>query len=107
MPGKVKVWEAMVLIMTYDFILLARRDAALMRQLREAVTCDTNNEICTDIHRLYFNRNKKSVIIKPYSETSDFHWRVVPKEVTYQAFLKMLADDWDNIKPDEIRDVPD
>lgn len=93
------------LIMTYDFILKAQHDKEFMQEIHNAISSGLDSEICTDIHRLRFYGEKKVVIVEPYSENSDFNWKIIPKEITYQAILKMLDGDRDSIGSDDIRDV--
>lgn len=91
--------------MTYDFILKAQHDKNFMKKIRNAISSELDKEICTDIHRLRFFGEKKVVIVEPYSENSDFNWKIIPKEITYSAILKMIEGDWDGIGSEDIRDV--
>ena len=93
------------MIKTYDFIPIVQRNKEFMEQIRKAVLCDIDNVICIDIFRLSFDGKKKTVTIRPFSETSDFHWKIVAKEVTFQALIKMIEGDWDNIGLNDIKDV--
>ena len=93
------------MIMTYDFILKAQHDKDFMNEIRNAISSGLDNEIFTDIHRLRFYGEKKVVIVGPYSEHSDFNWKIIPKEITYSAILKMLEGNWDSIGSDDIRDI--
>ncbi len=93
------------MMMTFDFIFAAQRDIILMKQLREAIQSGSDVEICTDIHRIHFDPHRKAVEIRPCSETSAFHHKIVPKEVKYEAFVKMLDLDWENLAPDDIMDI--
>lgn len=69
------------MLMAYDIIFAARCDKILMKQLREAIQSGSDVEICTDIHRIHFDPHRKAVAIRPCSETSAFHHKIVPKEV--------------------------
>ena len=91
------------MIKTFDFVFDALRSERLMKQLKNALECDANLEICTDIERLYFDSRHKTVTIKPYSATSAFHWKVAPAEITYDTLSNMLSDNWENIKQEDIR----
>lgn len=93
------------MLMTFDFIFAAQRDKILMKQLREAIQSDSDVEICTDIHRIHFDAHRKTVAIRPYSETSAFHHKIAPKEVKYEVFVKMLDMDWENLQFDDIIDI--
>lgn len=92
------------MIMTYDFILYAKRDKDFMKQLRNAVLNDFDNEIYTDTHILSFQPKIKTVIIKAKPDINSFRNKIVPKKVTYSAFIKMLDGDWENINTDDIID---
>ena len=91
--------------MTFDFIFHAQHNEILIKQLREAVRSDSDIEICTDIHRIHFDAHRKVVAIRPYSRTSAFRHKVVPKEVKYEAFVKMLDLDWEHLELDDIIDI--
>lgn len=93
------------MIMTYDFALLARRDAKLMKAIKDALASQNNEVVCTDIHKLSFFPSKKTVIVNALSESSPFHCKVIPKEISYTAVIKMLNNDWDDICENEIMDV--
>lgn len=93
------------MIMTYDFILTAKREKAFMKQLKEALLSHSDSILCTDIHKLSFHSDKQTVIVTPKSAASDFSWKIVPKKIKYQALIKMLDGDWDNIQPNDITDV--
>ena len=45
------------------------------------------------------------VIVKPLSENSPFHYKVVPKAISYTAVIKMLNKNWADICDGEIMDV--
>ena len=53
------------MIKTFDFVFDALRSERLMKQLKNALECDADLEICTDIERLYFDSRHKTVTIKP------------------------------------------
>lgn len=93
------------MIITYDFILTARRDKAFREQLNESLLSDSDSEICTQTHRLTFRSNEQTVIVTPKSDTIIGIHKFVPKKITYEALIKMLHDDWDSIEPDDIADL--
>lgn len=93
------------MLKTFDFVFDAMRSEKLMKQLKSAIAGDVETEICTDIARLYFDSRRKIVSIRPLSTTSKFHWKVAPAEMTYDALLKMLSDDWENIQHNDIHYV--
>ncbi len=92
------------MIMTFDFALIAQRDAKLMKEINDAMLSQKNEFVYTDIHKLSFISSKQTVIVEPLSANSPFHCKVVPKEIKYTAVRKMLDNNWD-ICDDEIMDV--
>lgn len=93
------------MIKTYDFILTAKQNKAFMKQLEDAMSGKTDCIIDTDIHQLRFQAEKQTVIVAPKSETSDFQWKIVPKEITYRGLALMLHGDWEHICQDDIMDI--
>ena len=93
------------MIMTFDFIFHAQHNEILMKQLREAACSDSDIEICTNIHRIYFDAHRQVVAIRPYSKTSACCHKVVPKEIKYKAFAEMLDMDWKHLESDDIIDI--
>lgn len=95
------------MIMTFDFIFSAQKNNNFMDKLKEAVQSDSDVEICTDLHRVCFDARRKVVIVRPRSETSPFRYKIVPTEIKYQAFLKMLDSDWEHLEADDIKYIDD
>lgn len=93
------------MIMTYDFILTAKRNKIFRSQIDQAITSNSNIEICTDIHRLNFFPETQTVIISGKSDSSSFKHKIIPKKITYGTLIKMLNDEWDGIDPDDIADL--
>lgn len=93
--------------MTFDFIFAAQKNKNFMDKLKEAAQSDSDVEICTDLHRIHFDPHRKVVTVKPCSETSPFHHKIVPTEIKYQAFVKMLDLDWEHLEADDIKYIDD
>lgn len=93
------------MLMTFDFIRVAQKDEKFMEELRKALACDMDSEVCTNMFRLSFHAKEQSVLVGPFCETSDFHWKIVQKKITYRALDKMLNGEWDGIRDEDIRDV--
>lgn len=91
------------MLMTFDFIIMAMRDENLMKEIQSALSCNSDYQICTDIHRLHFNGKKQTVFVEALSETSAFRHKIVPKEIPYSALQKMLTGDGDSVEPDVLR----
>lgn len=83
--------------MTYDFIIMARRDKAFFTQLQDAMASASDCEVLTDIHKLRFQPGKQVVTVGPHSETRTFCHKVIPTEIAYQTLQKMIDGDWDSI----------
>ncbi len=93
------------MIKTYDFLLTAKRDKNFRAQMDEAVSSNTDCEICTDMHRLTFSSKSQTVSVTAKSKTSPFKENIIPKKITYKALIKMLDGDWNSIGPDDITDL--
>ena len=93
------------MIMTFEFALIAQKDATLMRKINIAMASQNNEVVCTDIHKLSFIPSKQAVIVNALSNNSPFYYKIVPKEIKYSAVVKMLNNDWENISNDEIIDI--
>ena len=93
------------MIMTYDFILTAKYNKEFRVQLDNAILSDLNSEICTDIHRLTFLPKSQVVIVTAKSNTTPFRNKIIPKKITYQALMKMLDGNWNEIAPGDITDI--
>ena len=93
------------MIMTFEFALIAQRDAKLMQAINNAIASQKEEIVCTEIHRLSFFPSKQTVIIDALSNNSPFHHKIAPKKVKYSALIKMLNNDWENICKDEITDI--
>ncbi len=93
------------MIMTFDFALIAQRDAKLMNAINDAIVSQRNEVVCTEIHKLSFFPSKQTVIVEALSQNSPFRYKVVPKEIKYSAVTKMLNGNWEDICEGEILDV--
>lgn len=93
------------MIKTYDFLLTAKRDKDFRAQLEQAISSDTDRELCTDIHKLVFCAADQTVTITAKSSSSPFKEKIIPKKVTYRALMQMLSNEWDRIAPNDITDL--
>ena len=93
--------------MTFDFIFAALKNKNRMDKLKEAVQSKSAVEICTDLHRIHFDPHRKVVTVRPYSETSPFRHKIIPTEIRYRAFIKMLDSDWEHLEADDIKYIDD
>ena len=93
------------MIMTYDLVLMAKRDPHLKEEILSAMKSDSTVDVLTDIYRLHFQPERQTVIVRALSGASDFHWKISPKEITYRAVSLMLDGKWDALTEEDIRDV--
>jgi len=59
------------MIMTFDFIMDARRDEVLMNKIKEHIFSEKDGEVCTEIYRLSFtisiiiDKRLKNILLMP------------------------------------------
>lgn len=89
--------------MTFDWLIPARNSPEFRRQIENGMICGQDIELTyNDMYRIIFKQSIKSVIVKPYSETSDFHCKIIPTRISYSAIRKILDDKFDSISESEI-----
>lgn len=93
------------MIITFDFILMAQKDNILMEKIKHAVESKENAVVYTDIHKLSFCASKQSVIVENKSDSISLGYKIIPKEIKYDALLKMLDNNWECICESDIIDV--
>lgn len=92
--------------MTYDWIMRAWHDDELANQIKSIVSDKENIELTIDeIFRLVFDADNRVVIVRPFSDTSDFHWKIIPKQIKYRAALDLLNKNFDNIQDGDIVEI--
>lgn len=92
------------MIMTYDFIQTAKHNKIFRAQIDKALLSDIKIEIYTNMHKLTFLPEAQVVVITAKSDTSPFRHKIIPKKITYQAFIKILNGEWDSLAPNDIMD---
>ena len=92
------------MIETYDFILTAKYDKDFMKHLKNALSSNEDSEISTNKHRLILDAKSQMMSVVPKSNTGAYN-KIIPKKIKYQAVLKMLNGEWDNIESDDITDI--
>lgn len=90
------------MLMTFDFVMHAWRDERLMSKFRKCIEQEQNSELHTDIYRISFNAQRRTVDIQPFSSTSPFAYKIIPMRITYSALIKMLDDKFEDIEEGEI-----
>ena len=70
------------------------------------ISDNKNIELTIDqIFRLNFDCQNQSVTVRPFSDTSYFHCKIIPKRITYSAVLKLLDKNFDDISEDDIVEI--
>ncbi len=93
------------MIMTFDFVLDAQKNRELMSQLLNYMEQNTDRVINTNTCKIIFRADSQKADILPLSETSPFHCKIVPKQITYSALHKMLNGDFDHFEDGDIIDI--
>lgn len=88
--------------MTYDFIMHAWNDEEFMSKLLTGMEQNEDCEVCTECHRITFHSDIHKIDVFPLSETSPFHWKIMPMQITYSALYKMLNKDFEHFEHDDI-----
>lgn len=92
--------------MTYDWIIRAWHDDKLANQIKNILSDKKNIEITIDdMFSLVFDADSQTVIVRPFSDTSDFHWKIIPKQIKYRAVLDLLNKNFDNIQDSDIIEI--
>lgn len=76
-----------------------------MQAIYDAMASQTEIVVCTDVHKLTFFPSKQTVIVNSFSKNSPFQYKIVPKEIKYSAVIKILNNNWEDIREDEIMDI--
>lgn len=104
--GKMTTKGLRYMIMTYDWLSYAQNHLEFKKQIEDAIFCGEDCELTLEeIYRIKFDSKTQSVVVEPFSENSNFHWKIVPKRITYRAVLQMMSGDWNNLSEEDIQDV--
>ncbi len=93
------------MIMTYDFLRLAKGNKNFRDHLNQAILSESDCEIYTDIHKLTFSPKSQTIMITAKSDTSPFSHKIAPKKLPYSALMKLRVDNWASSASDEIMDL--
>jgi len=89
--------------MTYDWLIHARNSPELKQKIKDIINSCQNAELTyKDTHRITFDTASKSVIVRPFSETSNFHYKIFNTKITYRAVLKFIDGNFEDILPSDI-----
>lgn len=94
------------MIMTYDWMIYAQNHLKFKTEVENIIASGKDTEItCRGIYRLIFHGSEKLVVVKPYSDTSDFCHKIIPMKIAYRAVLQMMNGDWTNINEEDIGEL--
>lgn len=89
--------------MTYDWLIHARKDQELRQKINDCMGSRQDTEITyRDMYRITFEADSQSVIVRPFSETGDFHYKIFPTRITYQDVLELIEGNLEDILPSDI-----
>lgn len=94
------------MIMTYDWMVYAQDHPDFKKEIEEAIESGEERELTSrQIYRIRFEPSRKSVVVMPYSNDSDWGFKIVPKRIPYSAVLRAINGDWVHFSEDDISDV--
>jgi len=89
--------------MTYNWLVHARTDHELRQKINDCIDrCQDTELTYQNMYRITFESDSRSVIVRPFSETSDFHYKIFPTRITYRAVLLMIDGNLEDILPSDI-----
>ena len=87
--------------MTYDWIVFSSEE--FKKEIRKAVASNENTEsVWQNRFRISFDPPTKYAYVRPYSPTSEFHYKIIPTKFSYNAVMKLLEKDFDNLTSSDI-----
>ena len=89
--------------MTYDWLNHARNNPELKQKIKDIINSCQNTELTyQNMYRITFENTSQSVIVRPFSETSDFHYKIFNTRITYRAVLKLIDGNFEDILSSDI-----
>ena len=90
--------------MTFDWIIWANRDSGFKEQIEDLITNSQTIEITyRQMYRLRFDGSSQSLLVTPFSNTSDFNRKIIPTQISYDAVKRLLKGDWDSLTHEDIK----
>ena len=87
--------------MTYDWIVFSSEE--FKQKVREAISCNENLELTwNNMVLISFNHETQCATVKPLSATSPFHYKIIPKMISYKAVISIMDNNFDNITDSDI-----
>ena len=94
------------MIMTYDWMIYAQNHPPFKKQIEDLIASGNDGELTSrDMHRIKFEAGTQTVVVTPYSKTSDFHRKIIPKRISYRAILQIINGNWNDLREVDIQDV--
>ena len=92
------------MIKTFDCFMLADRNPEFKIALENALGSGRDEELYfQDTHRLIFDSNSKTVVVKPCADDSPYACKIVPAKISYSAVEKMLSGKLDDFVEENIQ----
>jgi len=92
------------MIKTFDCFMLADRNPEFKIALENALGSGRDEELYfQDTHRLIFDSNSKTVVVKPYADDSPYACKIIPAKISYSAVEKMLSGKLDDFVEENIQ----
>jgi len=94
---------------SYDWLVLdAKRDPSFKEKILATIDSGNIAEITyNNIYRLNFHPQTRIVTVRPYSETSPFHYKIMPKCFRYEAVVEFLNGNWSALNNENVFDFAD
>ena len=78
------------MIMTYDWMIYAQNHPPFKKQIEDLIASGNDGELTSrDMHRIKFEAKTQTVVVTPYSKTSDFHRKIIHKKISLDILVLM------------------
>lgn len=94
------------MIMTYDWLLWANRNSKLKKEIEDALTNDTPNELLIDdMFKITFDPQRQLVTVEASSEESSCSYKIAPKKLSYYLVKEVINGNWEAFNDKNIFDI--
>lgn len=91
------------MLMTFDWLIHAQNDRAWKEEIENALESKAEIELThLNMFRILFDPDTQTTTVRPFSQTSDFHYKIKPAKITYLAVRRLLHGDFDGFVQGEI-----
>ena len=81
------------MIMTYDWMIYAQNHPPFKKQIEDLIASGNDGELTSrDMHRIKFEAKTQTVVVTPYSKTSDFHRKSSPRRLAIAQYCRSLME---------------